>query len=311
MTGEPTPPPEGWSLREAAAALFPKEWIAANLPDDDREALAHPGVSAPNDPLAGLPLDRMRQIIAASVDGSSIALLSAEDAALVERNRAYQADAVRRLAEARKAAERARASLPRLFADRMLRGDLVAYGVHPRAALDALPAPIRPHLWAAARPHFGFDEPERFHVAPGRTRLAPTPEPDSVSGLPGNVVLRGVRVRSTRSTDRPASTANASNPTTSRVCSAAVATKIDQPVVTTTKKASTRNKGGHPKRDDWPLFNKRASHLLALDGGNLTRRQFRKQMKEWAAMNMRPAPDDRTIDRYIDANFDTTVFAPE
>jgi hypothetical protein len=62
----------------------------------------------------------------------------------------------------------------------------------------------------------------------------------------------------------------------------------------------TRNQGGHPARDDWVLFDQEVMRLFALDGGDLTRTELRKRMKNWAAQNMTNPPDDRTIERHLD-----------
>jgi hypothetical protein len=50
---------------------------------------------------------------------------------------------------------------------------------------------------------------------------------------------------------------------------------------------------------------------VALDGGHLTRREFRRVMKEWAARHMDPAPDDRTVERRIDARVPQEVFVAD
>jgi hypothetical protein len=75
--------------------------------------------------------------------------------------------------------------------------------------------------------------------------------------------------------------------------------------------APKRRAGGRPERDDWPVFDQEMMRRLALDGGNLTLRAFKRAMKDWAAQNMDPAPDDRTIERRIDIRAPTDVFAPE
>jgi hypothetical protein len=70
-----------------------------------------------------------------------------------------------------------------------------------------------------------------------------------------------------------------------------------------------RNKGGRPPREDMESFNKEVTRRLALDGGNTTLTQFRKEMKNWADDKMKPAPpDDRTIDRWLDKLVDRSVF---
>ncbi len=71
---------------------------------------------------------------------------------------------------------------------------------------------------------------------------------------------------------------------------------------------SKRNKGGRPEREDWISFDREMMRPLALDGGNLSRTAFRRAMKDWAAHNMQPVPDDRTIDRRIDTRTPSDVF---
>ena len=75
--------------------------------------------------------------------------------------------------------------------------------------------------------------------------------------------------------------------------------------------APKRRAGGRPERDDWPLFDREMMRRLALDGGSLTLRAFKREMKEWAAQNMDPAPDDRTVERRIDVRAPADVFAPD
>jgi hypothetical protein len=311
MSSKPEPPPEGWSLREAAAALFPREWTMASLPDDDQEARSHPGITPGDDPLATVPVERIGLIMSGAHFGVTAAdiELRADDLPIIERYRAFEAETARRLAEARKAATRARESLPQAFAERMIRGDLVAYGIDPRARADAPPTIIRPHLWAVARPHFGFDPCSVWHDHNGRPRMGAAPEPDSVSELPGGAIFRGVRIRTSE-----AASANAGSSDLLRVTTNPL--PLDAGAVAGSPSQSPdddapRNKGGRPKRDDWPLFNREAFRCVALDGGNLTAREFRKRMTEWAEENMTPPPDESTIKRYIDRNFDTSVFAPE
>jgi hypothetical protein len=76
-------------------------------------------------------------------------------------------------------------------------------------------------------------------------------------------------------------------------------------------KPARQNKGGRRERDDWQPFDHEIARRLALDGGDLTLTKFRRMMKEWAAENMQPVPDDRTIERRIDARAPPDVFAPD
>jgi hypothetical protein len=72
-----------------------------------------------------------------------------------------------------------------------------------------------------------------------------------------------------------------------------------------------RNKGGRPERDDWQPFDYEVSRRLALDGGNQTFTAFRRAMREWAAEHMDQLPDDRSIDRRIDARVPRDIFPPD
>jgi hypothetical protein len=310
MSVVPVPPPEGWSLREAAAALFPEEWASATLPTEDADARKNPGIMPPDNPLAGVPLERIGLIIAGAYPGANAARLElqTDELPIVERYRAFEAEIVKRLVEARKAAGLGKELLPQVFKKRMLRGDLIAYGIAPRARLSAAPTTIEPHLWAVARPHFGFDAPAVWHDHNGRPRMGAVPEVDSVSGLPGGAVFRGVRIRVAK-VAYPA--VDRSDLSSMRSGSIGVEAEAIAAMPAPAPDDSRRNKGGRPQRDDWPSFNKEAFRIIALDGGNLTLREFRKRMTEWAEANMTSPPDERTIRRYVDRNFDPSVFAPE
>ena len=75
----------------------------------------------------------------------------------------------------------------------------------------------------------------------------------------------------------------------------------EKPMADTKKgKTSKTNKGGPPthlERDD---FDREVVRRLTLDGGNLSRTQLRKDMKQWASDNMKQTPDPRTVERWID-----------
>jgi hypothetical protein len=72
-----------------------------------------------------------------------------------------------------------------------------------------------------------------------------------------------------------------------------------------------RNKSGRPEREDWVSFDQEMMRRLALDGGALTLPAFKRVMKDWAAQNMAPVPDDRTIERRIDTRAPKDVFVPD
>jgi len=199
MSEPPSPPDYGWTLREAAAQLFPAEWAAATFPEDNVKARSHPGIAPPDDPLRGIPIKRARRIMVlayARDHGESCAVGEASaDEELVKACRAFEAQIATNIAAARKAAEAAQHALPRLFAERMQRGDLLAYGVNMAAGIDAPPTLIPPHLWTVARPHFGFDKPTILYGRP-RSYTLPAPEAGTVTGLPKGLTLRGVRIKS-------------------------------------------------------------------------------------------------------------------
>jgi hypothetical protein len=200
MSEPPSPPDHGWTLCEAAAQLFPAEWAAATFPEDNAKARSHPGIAPPDDPLIGIPIERARRIMVlayARDHGESRAVggSSADEELLVEAHRAFEAQIAANIAAARKAAEAARHALPRLFAERMQRGDLLAYGVNMAAGIDAPPTLIPPHFWLVARPHFGFDKPT-IHYGRPRSYTLPAPEAGIVTGLPRGLTLRGVRIKS-------------------------------------------------------------------------------------------------------------------
>ncbi len=62
-----------------------------------------------------------------------------------------------------------------------------------------------------------------------------------------------------------------------------------------------RRKGGRPPRDDWDLFAAEVVRVMALDAGSIGRTELRRHMKLWAGKNMDPQPNDRTIERKVDA----------
>ena len=69
-------------------------------------------------------------------------------------------------------------------------------------------------------------------------------------------------------------------------------------VIAPTEKRPTA-KGGAPPRADRDNFIRELIRRLALDGGNISRTQFVKDMKQWADDNMNPPPDGRTVERWI------------
>jgi hypothetical protein len=62
--------------------------------------------------------------------------------------------------------------------------------------------------------------------------------------------------------------------------------------------ARVQRTGGRPPKHDWLPFTRKVIRLAFLDGGNLTRTELRKQMKDWAEVNM-PDADDRTVEKKL------------
>lgn len=180
MLNPSLPPIHGWSLCEAAAVLFPAVWAAATLPDDDAGARSHPGIVPPDNPLAAFMRGGAGEIPGGDLGG------------LMKASRTNEAMIEATIAAARKAADAARDRLPRLFAERMQKGDLLAYAVNMAAGVHAPPTLIQPHLWGVAKPHFGFDKPT--YGLGRRSYTMPPPEAGSVSGLPGGARLYAVRI---------------------------------------------------------------------------------------------------------------------
>jgi len=81
--------------------------------------------------------------------------------------------------------------------------------------------------------------------------------------------------------------------------------------VATTRAEATPNRGGNPGREDWNEFDRQMMRVVGLDGGNLKLRAFKKTMKEWAELNMKPPPDERTVERRIADKVPSEIFAPE
>jgi hypothetical protein len=63
--------------------------------------------------------------------------------------------------------------------------------------------------------------------------------------------------------------------------------------------ATVRRTGGRPPKHDWTPFIRQVIRIASLDGGDLTGTEFRKRMKDWAAVNMPDPPDERTIEKKL------------
>jgi hypothetical protein len=128
VTATPEPPPEGWTLPEAAAALFPEDWSEACFPDDDTAARAQPGIQPTPSPWSQVPLDMIAAVTRAVMAGSAI---PAGLETVVEACRSYEAETKQRIAAALVRRAERRAALPGLLAARLAGGAFTARGVSP------------------------------------------------------------------------------------------------------------------------------------------------------------------------------------
>jgi len=185
----PEPPPEGWTLPEAAAALFAGAWLAAWFPDDATGARAVPGIQPASSPWSQVPLDRMETVAAAVMAGGAI---SAGLETLVAACRAYEAEAAQRIAAAMVRRGEQRAALPGLLAARLAGGAFVARGISPRDPLRLVDIPAL--AWGAAEIALGWEEATWFQGSRPHTGWRAPPPPTSSVRLPGGITLLGVRV---------------------------------------------------------------------------------------------------------------------
>lgn len=189
MTATPEPPPEGWTLPEAAAALFPDAWSAAWFPDGAAAARAVPGIQPAPSPWSQVPLDMIDAVAAAVLGGGAI---PAGLETVVAACRAYEAETARRIASALVRRAEQRAALPGLLAARLAGGAFKASGVSPRDPLR--PVDISAVAWGAAEIALGWEEAIwRSGSKPYGTHSSP-PSPAGSVRLPGGITLRGVRV---------------------------------------------------------------------------------------------------------------------
>ncbi len=189
MTATPEPPPEGWTLPEAAAALFPDAWSAAWFPDDATAARAVPGIQPAPSPWSQVPLDMIDTVAAAVLARGAI---PAGLETVVAACRAYEAETAQRITAALARRSKQRAALPGLLAARLAGGTFKASGVSPRDPLR--PVDIPALAWGAAVIALGWEEATvRRGSKPYSTHSSPPPAPGSVT-LPGGITLRGVRV---------------------------------------------------------------------------------------------------------------------
>ncbi len=189
MSATPEPPPEGWALPEAAAALFPDVWSAAWFPDDASAARTVPGILPAPSPWSQVPLDMIDTVAAAVLAGGAI---SAGLETVVVACRAYEAETAQRIAAALVRRAEQRAALPGLLAARLAGGAFKARGVSPRDPLR--PVDIPALAWGAAEIALGWEEATvRRGSKPYSSHISPPPAPGSVT-LPGGITLRGVRV---------------------------------------------------------------------------------------------------------------------
>jgi len=190
LSATPQPPPEGWTLPEAAAALFPDAWLAAWFPDNVTAARAEPGIRPAPSPWSQVPLDLMEAFAAAVLAGGAV---PAGLEALVAACRAYEAETAQRIAAALARRAEQRAALPGLLAARLAGGTFRASGVSPRDPLR--PVDIPALAWAAAEIELGWEETTWWRGSkPSSTHSSPQLAPGSVR-LPGGITLLGVRMR--------------------------------------------------------------------------------------------------------------------
>ncbi len=189
MTATPEPPPEGWTLPEAAAALFPDAWSAAWFPDAAAAARAVPGIQPAPSPWSKVPIDMIDTVAAAVLARGAI---PAGLETVVAACRAYEAETAQRIGAALVRRAEQRAALPGLLAARLAGGTFKASGVSPRNPLQ--PVDIPALAWGAAEIALGWEEATvRRGSKPYSSHISPPPAPGSVT-LPGGVTLRGVRV---------------------------------------------------------------------------------------------------------------------
>lgn len=62
----------------------------------------------------------------------------------------------------------------------------------------------------------------------------------------------------------------------------------------------TKSRGGRPPKFDWQPFATEMMRRLALDGGDVTRTELKRAMREWSAEHFDPAPDPRSVERMVD-----------
>jgi hypothetical protein len=189
VTATPEPPPEGWTLPEAAAALFPDAWSAAWFPDDAAAARAVPGIQPAPSPWSQVTLDIIDTVAAAVLARGAI---PAGLETVVAACRAHEAETAQRIAAALVRRAEQRAALPGLLATRLAGGTFKASGVSPR---DPLPPVDIPALaWGAAEIALGWEKATwRPGSKPHSGYNSPPPAPGSVT-LPGGIKLLGVRV---------------------------------------------------------------------------------------------------------------------
>lgn len=109
----------------------------------------------------------------------------------------------------------------------------------------------------------------------------------------------------------PANEPHATKPQDREARSDNTTTPPDLEVVPSLPTPVRSHPGGRPPREGWAAFQREVTRRLALDGGNLTRTAFRREMKDWVGRNMLHPPDERTIERKIDDLVLPELFAPD
>lgn len=189
MTATPEPPPEGWTLPEAAAALFPDAWSVASFPDDASAAHTVPGILPEPSPWSQVPLDIIDTVAVAVLAGGAI---PAGMEPVVAACRAYEGETAQRIASALARRAEKRAALPGLLAARLAGGPFTACGILPREPLR--PVEIPALAWCAAEIALGWEDATwRSGSKPYSGYSSPPPPAGSVR-LPGGITLLGARV---------------------------------------------------------------------------------------------------------------------
>lgn len=215
------PPPGGWTLLDAAAALFAAAWVEAHFPDDDEAARAVPGIQPTPSPWQQLPIEAIEPVAAAVFGRLPV---PAELEADVSACREHEAEITRRIAAARARRDNWRAKLPGMLADRLAQGDFITRGVQANAPLR--PVDIPSFAWSGAVIALGWEKPEWRQGRRQYSGYLADPPPVGSVRLSGNVTLIGVRVFAVEPV--PSATAAAAAAVTAEVADQPASSEIDR-----------------------------------------------------------------------------------